>query len=66
MEFLLAGFHKARLYANPLEAVNQGKDLDVTEFYFCPVCGYIELGKRPEICPICTTLGEKFLLYTAK
>ena len=56
----------ARLYTKALEAVKQGKDLDVTEFYLCPVCGYIELGKRPEICPICATLGEKFLLYTAK
>jgi rubrerythrin len=56
----------ARLYAKALEAVKQGKDLDVTEFYLCPVCGYIELGKRPEVCPICHTKGEKFSLYTTK
>ena len=66
MEFLLAGFHKARLYAKALEAVKPGKELDVTEFYLCPVCGYIVLGKRPEICHICGALGEKFLLYSAK
>lgn len=56
----------ARLYAKALEAVKQGKDLNVTEFYLCPVCGYIELGERPEVCPICQTKGEKFILYTAK
>jgi rubrerythrin len=56
----------ARLYAKALEAVKQGKDLDVTEFYLCPVCGYIELGERPEVCPICQTKGEKFILYTAQ
>ena len=66
MEFLLAGFHKARRYAKALETVKQGKDLDVTEFYLCPVCGFIELGKHPEICPICATLGKKILLYSPK
>ena len=50
----------ARIYALALEAVKQGKDLEVTEFYLCPVCGYIELGKRPEKCPICGAIGEKF------
>ena len=40
MEFLLAGYPKACLYAKALEAVKPGKELDVTEFYLCPVCGY--------------------------
>ena len=34
----------ARLYQMALEAVEQGKDLDETGFYLCPVCGHIELG----------------------
>ena len=34
----------AKLYKLALEAVQQGKDLD-TDFYLCPVCGYIEFGK---------------------
>lgn len=53
----------ANLYKKALEAVKQGKDLDVDEIYLCPVCGYIELGKRPEKCPICNVKGEKFVLY---
>lgn len=52
----------ARIYELALEAVKQGKDMEITEFYLCPVCGYIELGKKPENCPICGAIGEKFLL----
>lgn len=55
----------AGLYQKALEAVREGKDLEVTDFYLCPVCGYIELGERPERCPICNTKGEKFLQYQA-
>jgi len=43
-----------------LEAAKAGKDLDV-EFYLCPVCGYIEIGKPTEACPICKTKPEKFV-----
>ena len=50
----------ARLYAMALDAVKQGKDLTVVDFYFCPVCGYIELGKPTKECPICDAKPEKF------
>lgn len=50
----------AKLYTQALEAVRQGKDLDV-EFYLCPVCGYIEFGKPTEACPICGARPEKFV-----
>jgi rubrerythrin len=50
----------AKLYKMALEAAKQGKDLDV-EFYLCPVCGYIEIGKPTEACPICKTKSEKFV-----
>ena len=42
----------ATIYTKALEAVKKGVDLDVSEFYLCPVCGYIELGKAPEKCPV--------------
>ncbi len=51
----------AKLYTLALEAALQGKDLSVTEFYLCPVCGYIEFGKPPEECPICGAKGSKFV-----
>jgi rubrerythrin len=50
----------ARLYAQALAAVKQGQDLAVTDFYLCPVCGFIELGQPPAECPVCGTKREKF------
>jgi rubrerythrin len=52
----------AKLYALALEAVQQGKDLDV-DFYLCPICGYLEFGKPTENCPVCGTKPEKFVQY---
>ncbi|MBN1452420.1 MAG: rubrerythrin family protein [Anaerolineales bacterium] len=52
----------AKLYKLALEAVQQGKDLDV-DFYLCPICGYIEFGKPTEDCPICGTKAEKFIKF---
>ncbi len=49
----------AKLYKLALEAVQQGKDLEV-DFYLCPVCGYIEFGKPTDPCPICGTKADKF------
>jgi len=54
----------ANLYKKALEAAKEGKDLAVSEFYLCPVCGYIELGSAPEECPICGAKKEKFVKYS--
>ena len=51
----------ARLYTQAINAAKGGKDLAVTEFFLCPVCGFIEFGKAPEKCPVCGTLGTKFI-----
>ena len=51
----------AKLYKMALEAVQQGKDLTGVDFYLCPVCGNIELGKPTENCPICGTLASKYV-----
>lgn len=51
----------AGLYQRALEAVQQGHDLEETEFYLCPVCGHIEFGKPPATCPICGAKAEKFV-----
>jgi len=50
----------AKLYKLALEAAKQGKDMDA-EFYLCPVCGYIEMEKPSNPCPICNTKPEKFI-----
>ena len=51
----------AQLYSKALEAAKQGKDLEDTEFYLCPVCGHIELGGAPDACPICNAKSDKFV-----
>jgi len=43
----------AVLYKKAIEAAKAGKDLDVSDFYLCPICGHIELGNPPEKCPVC-------------
>jgi len=50
----------AKLYAKALAAAKKGVDLDVSDFYLCPVCGYIEIGKAPEKCPVCGALAKIF------
>lgn len=52
----------ARLYTMALEAVKQGKDLTEVEFYLCPVCGNIEIGKPTEACKVCGAKADKFVL----
>ena len=51
----------AQLYKRALDAAEQGKDLDETDFYLCPVCGHIEFGKPKENCPICGALVSKYV-----
>jgi len=51
----------AKLYKQALEAARRGEDLGETEFYLCPVCGHIELGKPTDACPICGAKAEKYI-----
>jgi rubrerythrin len=51
----------ANLYKVALDAVQKGEDLTGVDFYLCPICGYIELGKAPDACPISKTKGDKFV-----
>ena len=50
------------MYRTALESLQSGKDLPETQYYVCPVCGYTHEGTPPEKCPICGTLGSKFIL----
>lgn len=50
----------ADIYQKALDAVKNGVDLDVADFYLCTVCGYIELGETPEKCPVCSALAKVF------
>lgn len=52
----------AEIYTKALEAVKAGIDMDVSDFYLCTVCGYIELGSIPEKCPVCNAKEKAFSL----
>jgi rubrerythrin len=51
----------AALYRMALEAVSQGKDLEAENIYLCPVCGHIELGNPPDVCPICGVKKDRYV-----
>jgi len=52
----------AELYKLALEAVKAGKDLEGVDFYLCPLCGHIEMGKPTERCPYCGVKPEDYVL----
>jgi rubrerythrin len=52
----------AEIYTKALEALKSGTDMDVSDFYLCTICGYIEMGSTPEKCPICGAMGKVFTL----
>ena len=51
----------AELYARALAAVKEGKDLDVSNIYLCPICGFIEFGEPNGKCPICNNAAANFV-----
>jgi rubrerythrin len=50
----------AELYRKAKQEVSQGKDLEISEVYICPVCGYTHEGEPPEKCPVCGASRDKF------
>jgi rubrerythrin len=54
----------AQIYTKALEAVKNGTDLDTSDFYLCPICGFIEVGNPPEKCPVCGALKKVFHLVS--
>ncbi len=51
----------AELYRQALEAVRNGKDIEATEVWLCPVCGHVELVTPPANCPICGVKASVFV-----
>lgn len=50
-----------KFYEVALKAAESGKDLDKTDIYVCPVCGYPAEGNAPDACPVCGTPKDKFM-----
>ncbi len=51
----------AALYQRAKQLVEEGKDIEDTSVYVCPVCGYTHMGDDvPERCPVCGAPKGKF------
>jgi rubrerythrin len=51
----------AKLYQKAIDALKNKKELNVVDYYVCPVCGNTFEGSPPDICSICATPKEKFV-----
>ena len=52
------------LYSSAKEEVEKGKDMDISDIYICPVCGYTYVGDNPpEKCPVCGLPKDKFAKF---
>ena len=51
----------ANLYQKALDALKTKKELQMVDYYVCPVCGNTFEGSTPDNCPICATAKEKFM-----
>jgi rubrerythrin len=49
-----------KLYERALEVLEKGKDLEKSEIYICPVCGYTHEGEPSDKCPVCGALKKVF------
>ncbi|MFX1377981.1 MAG: rubrerythrin family protein [Promethearchaeota archaeon] len=49
-----------KLYNSALESIQKGKDLEKTDIYICPVCGYTHEGEPPDKCPVCGAVKKVF------
>lgn len=53
----------AALFQQALDAVRQGRDVDLGTVYVCPVCGHTVVGAAPERCPICGAAREAYRAF---
>ena len=47
------------LYQDALDTL--GKGGDSYDYYVCPVCGHTHARNAPDKCPVCGTLGSRFI-----
>ena len=55
----------AEVYTEAKEAVDSGKDIELTNgaVYLCPVCGYVSLTGEEDPCPLCGCKRSIFVEY---
>jgi rubrerythrin len=48
-------------FERALAEIESGEDLAEHKYYICQVCGQLEIGEAPEICPICKAPKSSFV-----
>ncbi len=48
------------MYKDAKKTAEKGKDIEISEVYICPICGYTHIGIPPDKCPICGAPKDKF------
>jgi len=50
------------LFSKAKEAVDQGKDFNISGVHVCEICGYT-LTETPDVCPVCGAKKEQFRVF---
>lgn len=50
----------AKLFKKAQDLAKQGKDMDDSKIYVCPICGFTVEGEAPENCPVCGARKDLF------
>ncbi|MDF2541821.1 MAG: Rubrerythrin [Herbinix sp.] len=50
----------ANLFQQAQNAAKEGKDIELTSVYICPICGHTILDEAPDKCPVCGAKKEMY------
>ncbi len=50
----------ADLFQKAQDCAKEGKDIELTNVYICPVCGHTVLDEAPDKCPVCGAKKEMY------
>lgn len=53
----------AQMYSDAKKEVERNKDIDISDVYICPVCGYTCIGDPPEKCPVFNVPKSRFIKF---
>lgn len=51
------------LFQKALECAREGKDIELTHVYICPICGHTILDEAPDKCPVCGAKKEFYVEF---
>jgi len=50
----------AQMYNDAKKEAEKNKDIEISDVYICPVCGFTHIGDPPDKCPVCNVPKNKF------